>query len=164
MGEEENKKKKKAKEIAEKYRLSLLSDLDKRELLKENTELKVQSEVKDAKIFELQKKVEYYKGLLNNKPKYSEYNPDFGGIEKVIYILKENARVMLSNQIEAALLELEPDLKLEWENTRINTSRYISRAVKAGRVVKHYIGNGFTYGLPEWFEDDGNLIKKFSIV
>lgn len=157
----EKEKAKKAKEIAEKYRFSDIEKLEKIELLKKIQALEVEVAVRDNKILKLEKQVEYYKGLWNNKPKYTEYNPDSGGIEKVIYILKENARIMLSNEIEEVLLDLEPDLKVHWENTRNNTSRYISRAVKAGRVIKHYIGNGYTYGLPDWFDENNNLLKKF---
>lgn len=167
-GEKEKERVKKAKEIAEKYRFSEIAKLGKPELLQkfkeiyyECMDLAAQVDVWGSKSLELEKQIEYYKGLWNNKPKYTEYNPDLGGIEKVIYILKANARIMLSAEIEAVLLELEPDLKKVWEDTRTNTSRYISRAVKAGMVIKYPVGNGCTYALPEWFDDDGNLIKKF---
>jgi hypothetical protein len=163
---EKGKKEKTNKEIAEKYRFSDIEKMGKPELLKkikalhyECMDLAAQLDVRDSKILGLEKQIE---GLKRNKPKYSEYSPDLGGIEKVIYILKENARIMISKEIEEALLNLEPNLKILWENTRNNTSRYISRAIKAGRVIKHSIGNGYAYALPEWFNDEA-LMQKYKL-
>ena len=166
---EDDKNKKKAKDIVAKIRYSHLFSLEKSEiiaLLKESeTEkklLQIDLSLRDNKISELESKIMDYKNGVYNKRKYSEYKVEWGGIEKVIYILKENNKLMFSNEIESAILELQPKLKLEWKDTRGNTLRYITRAIKDGRVIKYFIGNGFTYALPEWFGEEGNLLKQFS--
>ena len=166
----DDEKQKKARVIAGKYRLSELLKLEKTQIIEilneardEITEKDIIIAKRDSTIAEQVFKLKEYERLLFNKDKYSEYDPEAGGIEKLIYILKENKRMMFSHEIESTILELQPKLKDEWKDTRGNTVRYITRAIKSGRVIKYYIGNGYTYALPEWFDDDGNLIRKYNI-
>lgn len=118
---------------------------------------------KDERIKELERINRKYQSIADSKPKYSEYDPSWGGIEKVVYILKENAKALLSTEIETILLEIQPRLKEDWDNTRIASATYITRAVKAGRLMKYKNGNKFVYGLPEWFDEFGKPFRKFII-
>ena len=163
---EEEGKNKKAKQIVDKYRFSefrKLNEQDKNrafeELYKLNKELLIDNEVLNGENLRL-KKTEEKKV---HKPDYSEYDPNWKGIEKVIYILKENGRVMLSKEIVLELLNVEPDLAQKWDSPYSATIKYISRGVSFGRIIQYNkIGSGgFTYALPEWFDENGALIKKF---
>jgi len=163
-----NKKEKSGKEIVAKYQFSDLEKLSKEEIIVKFKRLYSQAlevadiaDLKEEEVMELKSLIEHYKKIIDDKPKYLEYDPEWGGIEKVEYILKVNERIMTSNKIAKALLEIEPLLKLEWKYTLPPVVRYISRAVKAKKVMKYYSGNGFAYGLPNWFDEDGSIKRKF---
>lgn len=164
---EEEGKNKKAKQIADKYRFLEFRKLNEQEknwafeeLYKLYNESQLDCEALKAENTYLKKS----KKEKNTKPIYSEYDPSWKGIEKVIYILKENGRIMLSKEIVLELLNIEPDLAQKWDSPYSATIKYISRGVRFGRIIQYNkIGSGgFTYALPEWFSDEGNLLKQFS--
>ncbi|MGZ4099799.1 MAG: hypothetical protein ACXVNM_13015, partial [Bacteroidia bacterium] len=90
--------------------------------------------------------------------KYLKYNSEWGGIEKVIYILMENSHVMTTKEIEHELLTIEPGLRYSWDKSLNAVGRYIYRALKCHLAVKYKLGNKFVYGLREWF-DANNCLK-----
>lgn len=164
---EEDRKNKKAKQIADKYRFLEFRKLNEQEknrafeeLYKLYSESKIDCEALKAENTHLKK----FKEKKNTKPTYSEYDPSWKGIEKVIYILKENGKIMLSKEIVLELLNIQPDLAQKWDNPYSATIKYISRGVSFGRIIQYTkIGSsGFTYALPEWFGEEGNLKSQFS--
>lgn len=160
---EEEGKNKKAKQIADKFRFLEFRKLNEQEknrayeeLYKLYCESQIDIEVLRTENAHLKKSKE----KKHTKPTYPEYDSTWKGIEKVIYILKENGRIMLSKEIVLELLNIEPDLAQKWDNPYSATIKYISRGVRFGRIIQYNkIGSGgFTYALPEWFNGDSNLI------
>lgn len=163
---ENGKNKKNFKEIIEEYKFSALRRLDKvqleqayKELYSFYKDLGIENELLKNENEELRQKLE----KTPKKVDYSNYNPNAKGIDKVIFILKQNSRLMLSTEIVRELLIVEPKLKQKWNNPYSAVIKYISRGVGFARIIQYMkIGSsGYTYGLPEWF-DDGLLIQSYS--
>lgn len=163
-----NGNKKKAKEIADKYRFSEFRKLSEREkdwtyeeLYRLYLEAEIEIDLLETENARLNKQLEENK---IKKPSYNNYDSNWKGIEKVIYILRKNQKVMLSKEIMQELLNVQPDLIQKWDKPYPATIKYITRGVNFGRIIQYNkIGSGgFTYALPEWFDEDGNLISKFS--
>jgi hypothetical protein len=106
----EPQKEKSVKRIIEKYRFIELDNMDKPQLISKFHEL-----FSECKKLALERDIAVEMNEINSrnkecgsekKPeiKYLKYNPDWGGIEKVVYILKENGYAMNSKEIERELL------------------------------------------------------------
>lgn len=158
------------KEIADKYRFEEVKNLEKDELLKVYKDLyklcldkMIALDVSETKIERLNIELKGKNGT--RKIKYEDYDPEWKGIEKVIYILRENNKVMLTSEIQKELLTVEPSLNQKWDKPYTATIKYISRGVKFGRIIQYSKnGNyGYTYALPEWFDENGSLIKRYCI-
>lgn len=167
----ENKEEKPTgKQIAEKYRYEAMQKLDRKQVLiayKELHKLYIDQiadiEVYEARIEHLLKRIVEREKEISKENEIGVYNPKWIGIDKVIYILKKNSKVMLSSEILKELLITEPFLNQKWTNPYSAIITYIGRGVKFGRIVQHNkIGAfGYTYALPEWFDDEGNLFKQY---
>lgn len=158
----EAKREKTVKQIANQYRFLDIEDFEKHEIVKmfkdlyyESLETKEELNVTKERLRIAEAERNEMKNYFESKPKYSEYDPDWTGIDKIIYILKENQRAMSSKEIELALLEVDPSYQFAWRNSRIASATYISRGIRFNRLIKHKLeGTGYVYGLPEWFENN----------
>lgn len=162
----EHQKEKALKRIVEKFRFIDLDNIELeslkskfRELYQECKRLAIERDiaVETMQIYSLHKEKKVDKPQI----KYSQYNPDWGGIEKIAYILRENARLMKSEELIRELLQLEPSFGYTWGRIHNVGGRYIYRAVKFLLVVKYKKGNRFVYGLPEWFDGEGRLLALY---
>ncbi|MDP1802997.1 MAG: hypothetical protein Q8L81_16665 [Bacteroidota bacterium] len=157
-----------AKKIIEKYRFSELAKLSKDEILdkfkvlfNDSVEMEVSFELLSIKYEEATKKITALEIAQNDKPKYQEFNSEWTGIEKVIYILKENAKALKSDQIENELLSIQPSLQFKWRVARTASLKYLTRAVNYGLIIKYKPHNHFVYCLPEWFDSNNDLLAEF---
>jgi hypothetical protein len=162
MGKDENKPT--GKEIADKYRFETVRKLGHKEIIKVYEELYKLYSSALSKIDVLEAKLESTTGLESTqKPTYTEYDANWKGIEKVIYILKENKRVMLSSEILMEISRIDTELVKQWDKPYPALVKYISRAVKVSRIIQTKLPTqGIYYGLPEWFDINGHLKKSFS--
>lgn len=168
---EKKEEKPTGKQIAEKYRFAEVQKLDKQRLLIAYKELHkfcleqiADIEVCEAKIDYLEKRIVEREKEISKENEIGIYNPKWMGIDKVIYILKKNSKVMLSSEIQNELLKIEPFLNQKWTNPYSAVITYLGRGVKFGRIIQYdKIGAfGYTYGLPEWFDEYGILCKTFA--
>jgi hypothetical protein len=164
MGKDENKPT--GKEIADKYRFETVRKLGHKEIIKVYEELYKLYSSALSKIDVLEAKLE---GTSNTsgaestkKPFYTDYDPNWKGIEKVIYILKENKRVMLSSEILMEISRIDAELIKQWDKPYPALVKYISRGVKFSRIIQTKLPTqGIFYGLPEWFDNNGILNKRY---
>lgn len=157
------------KQIAEKYRFSKVENLDRKQTLIAFKELHKLYSDRITEIEILEARIKYYEQRIidfekSQENKITQYDPKWFGVDKVIYILKKNSKVMLTSEIQTELLRLEPYLKQKWTNPYSAIIGYISRGIKFGRIVRSFkIGAfGYTYGLPEWTDDEQKLIRSYS--
>lgn len=140
----------KARELAEKYQLKGLNSLNEHQLRQKCTDIFKELVKMEIKGDILARKLKIVEGTANTAEqfnKYSGYNINWEGIEKVIFILKLNNRPMALKEIAAELLKIEPRLKQMWKDSLASVGSYIYRGVKSERITrgKRLGGSGYSY-------------------
>ena len=106
---------------------------------------------------------EPFKRENENKDIYFGYKSEGENADKIIFIFRRYAKLMTTKEFKEELLKCEPILAQKWKAPLKSVSEIVYRALKYECLVRykkagHY---GFTYGLPEWFDENNKLIERF---
>ena len=90
------------------------------------------------------------------------YNQKWSWVQKIIFCLKENDRPMKSHEIISFLEKLDTALPY-FPNKTKSFSANLTKTVGYGRIIQYKLKGiqGYFYLLPEWFDENGKIIKKY---
>jgi len=118
---------------------------------------------KDSEIKSLKEEIERLKMKEEIKDIYAGYKTEASYTDKIVFVFRKYSKVMTTKELKEELLKCEPILAQAWIDPLKSVSEIVYRAVKLKCVIRYNKAgvHGFTYGLPEWFDDNNKLIRKY---
>lgn len=83
------------------------------------------------------------------------YNKKWSWVNKIVFVLKQAQRPLLSSDLIVFMTPLELTLQYSHHKAQV-FSAHLNKAVKYGRVIAYKLGGsrGYYYTLPGWYEGD----------
>lgn len=157
------KNKKNARQFRKNRLYREVNELSEQEAKDQLFKLLNSSNEKDEIIASKDKIIERFRNKLENNDIYAGYKFESHYTDKIIFIFRRYGKLMTTQELKKELIKCEPNLAQAWIDPLKSVSEIVYRSVKINCVIRYKKAGvyGFTYGLPEWFDDNNHLIKKY---
>jgi hypothetical protein len=95
---------------------------------------------------------------------HEEYKRTDSWTMKLALIIRFHSKLITQQELSSILLTVSPELRNSWTNYKNRISQILTEGCSKGIVVRYKIPGKawFHYGLPEWFDESGNIRRRYT--